>query len=107
MLLSVTEILEKIHLGEDSTVEFKVNLTSKDRNNFATEIAAFANARGGVILIGVSDAGTIVGVDPNYINQCEKIVTEVCQDSIEPAVVVFTEILNIGNRILLDRKSVV
>lgn len=45
-------------LGEGFTTEFKRSGTS----NLGREICAFANATGGVILIGVTDAGEIVGV---------------------------------------------
>lgn len=45
-------------LGEGFTTEFKRAGTS----NLGREICAFANATGGVILIGVTDAGEIFGV---------------------------------------------
>ena len=49
MFDSLTELTEKIYLGEDSTIEFKRELPH--RESLAEEIAAFANANGGVILI--------------------------------------------------------
>ena len=45
-------------LGEGFTTEFKRSMPS----DLGREICAFANANGGVILIGVDDAGTVVGV---------------------------------------------
>ena len=47
-----------IALGEGFTTEFKRSMPSE----LGREICAFANASGGVILIGVDDAGTVVGV---------------------------------------------
>lgn len=47
-----------IALGEGFTTEFKRSGTS----NLGREICAFANATGGVIMIGVADNGDIVGV---------------------------------------------
>ena len=44
-------------LGEGFTTEFK-----RSMSNLGREICAFANATGGVILIGVTDGGEIVGV---------------------------------------------
>ena len=44
--------------GEGCTSEFKRSMPS----NFGREICAFANASGGVILLGVTDKGDIVGV---------------------------------------------
>ena len=51
-------ISDLIARGEGSTVEFKRSLTK----DVGRELCAFANASGGTILIGVSDAGEIVGV---------------------------------------------
>ena len=86
MFDSLTELIEKIHLGEDTTIEFKRELPH--RNSLADEIAAFANARGGVILIGVDDNGEIVGVDQQGLDRAEKTVVEICQDSIDPIVLI-------------------
>ncbi|MCP4577354.1 MAG: hypothetical protein GY846_13850 [Deltaproteobacteria bacterium] len=52
-------LMDLVALGEGFTIEFKRAGTS----NLGREICAFANATGGVILIGVSDNGEIVGVD--------------------------------------------
>ena len=99
MFDSLTELIEKISLGEDATIEFKRELPR--RNSLADEIAAFANARGGVILIGVDDSGEIVGVDRQELDRAEKTVVEICQDSIDPIVLIFTEKLRIDEKNLL------
>lgn len=55
------ELLAIIKSGESSRVEFKSSLANLDRLG---EIAcSFANSKGGVILIGVSDDRQIVGID--------------------------------------------
>ncbi len=99
MFDSVSELIEKIHLGEDSTIEFKRQLPRRD--SLADEIAAFANARGGVILVGVDDHGDIVGLDQHNLDQTEKTVVELCRDSIEPQVSIFTEKLQFDGKVLL------
>jgi len=53
------QFMDLIALGEGFTAEFKRAGTS----NLGREICAFANATGGVILIGVTDSGEVVGVD--------------------------------------------
>lgn len=66
MFDSLTELIEKIYLGEDATIEFKRELPH--RNSLADEVAAFANAKGGVILIGVDNDGEIIIVNPRVMN---------------------------------------
>ena len=99
MLYSLTELIEKIMLGEDATIEFKREMPRRD--SMADEIAAFANTRGGVILIGVDDNSEIVGLDLQQLNRVEKTVVEICEDSIEPAVPIFTEKLRIDDKNIL------
>ncbi|MDE0396809.1 MAG: putative DNA binding domain-containing protein [Candidatus Poribacteria bacterium] len=100
MLYSLTELIEKIMLGEDSTIEFKREMPPQ-RNSLADEIAAFANTQGGIILIGIDDNREIVGIEPQNLDNVEKTIVEICEDSIEPAVPIFTEKLRIEDKSLL------
>lgn len=65
MFDSKKELLDKIRLGEDSFIEFKEvrfagqRLTAPHRNSLADELAAFANSRGGVLVLGVQDKSQI------------------------------------------------
>ena len=99
MLYSLTELIEKIMLGEDSTIEFKREMPHRD--SLADEIAAFANSQGGVILIGVDDYREIVGLELQELGSVEKTVVEICEDSIEPTVHIFTEKLRLDEKNLL------
>jgi ATP-dependent DNA helicase RecG len=54
------EILERINRGEDEHTEFKRG--SGDLGPIGRAIAAFANTEGGLVVLGVDDAQTIVGV---------------------------------------------
>ena len=62
------EIRSQLRLGEDSAWGFNsVDVRSNDparhmRDSWADEIAAFANSRGGVLLLGVTDAGDVPGM---------------------------------------------
>ena len=99
MFDSLTELIEKIYLGEDSTIEFKRELPH--RESLADEIAAFANASGGVILIGVDDDGEIVGMDRQDLDRTEETTVEICRDNIDPMVHILTEKLRIDDKNLL------
>ncbi len=54
------ELFDLIASGEGSDVEFKRQFSTPEK--IAKEIIAFANTRGGYILFGVDDDGTVVGV---------------------------------------------
>ena len=60
MLLS--ELLELIARGEGFKLEFKRGDEHLEPETVAKEIVAFANMRGGTILIGVEDNGDISGI---------------------------------------------
>ena len=55
------ELRQLILEGEGLRVEFKRRFSNHVK--FAKEISAFANTKGGVLLVGVDDNGRIVGVD--------------------------------------------
>jgi predicted HTH transcriptional regulator len=87
---TIEELMQKISLGEDSTIEFmavripgsKVNApTGKD---LADEIAAFANTDDGVLLLGVNDDGEVEGVAADKLEILEEHVRNACTDLIQP-----------------------
>ncbi len=53
-------IRELIDQGESLTLEFKSTIQSADK--IARTLAAFANTRGGILLVGVEDDGQISGI---------------------------------------------
>ncbi|RLA07108.1 MAG: transcriptional regulator [Gammaproteobacteria bacterium] len=99
MLISKNEIITKISQGEDSTIEFKEKITNKD--SMADEITAFANGKGGIILIGINDNGDVIGIPLKKIKKIEKTIIEICNDSIKPAINIFTEKLTINDKNIL------
>lgn len=58
--MTKTELLEVIYNGENSGVEFKRDVIQN--HELAKELVAFANLRGGVVLLGVEDDGSISGI---------------------------------------------
>ncbi|OIR24957.1 RNA-binding domain-containing protein [Bathymodiolus thermophilus thioautotrophic gill symbiont] len=99
MFDTINELAEKIALGEDSTIEFKQALSHK--TSMENEITAFANSKGGVILIGVEDSGQIIGITLEQLNKDEKTIIEICNDSIKPAVDIVTQKLTISGKNIL------
>ena len=85
------QIARQLRLGEDSywefrQVEFRASRpTAPRRDDLADEIAAFANAGGGVLLCGVTDDGEVQGMSREQMNALERVVVELCSHSIKPS----------------------
>ncbi len=91
MLESRRELLDKIRLGEDSFLECKEvrfageRCSAPRRGSLADELAALANSRGGVLVLGVEDeTREILGIPVSRLDLVERFVQEVCHDSVEP-----------------------
>lgn len=85
-------LLEKIQLGEDSFLELKeVRIAGKrvnapHRHSLADELAAFANAKGGVLVLGVDDeTRDILGIPRDKLDLVTDFVRQTCLDSVTPA----------------------
>jgi predicted HTH transcriptional regulator len=105
MFDSTKELLDKIHLGEDSLLELKVvrfagdRVTAPRRDSLADELAALANSRGGVCVLGVDDSTRqVMGIPLELLDRAEDFVHEVCNDSIDPPLLPVIERLSLPTR---------
>ena len=87
-----SELLEKIRLGEDSYLELKEvriadgKIRGPNQNELADELAAFANTRGGVLLLGVHDkTREVLGIPVEHLDAAEALVRQACEDSMKPS----------------------
>ncbi len=84
------DIRRQLRLGEDSRWEFKQiefngnTPTSPRRNELADELGAFANSSGGIMLCGVTDDGTVQGMSRERMAALDKLLVEVCTDTLDP-----------------------
>lgn len=84
-------LLEKVRLGEDQWIELKTmvfageKVKGPDRRDVADEVAAFANAQGGVLVLGVDDkTREVVGIPPERLDLAERFAYELVRDLIKP-----------------------
>ena len=107
MPYSDDEIRSRLRLGEDSgwefkEVEFRGSRPARGhRDDWADEVAAFANASGGVLLFGVTDAGEVPGMSREHLDAVERLVGEIARDSIKPAIRLAAYRLELDGRSLL------
>lgn len=98
----VRELLYQVRLGEDSAYEFK-SLTIKGnkvdqpgRDSVADELAAFANASGGIIVFGVADKTRAVeGIAREDLNTVDLWLANIARDAIDPPLPIETRLLEI------------
>jgi predicted HTH transcriptional regulator len=62
--MTIPDFIRLVKTGEGSYLEFKRTISSPEK--VAREISAFANTRGGILLIGVNDNKSVVGVESFY-----------------------------------------
>lgn len=85
------DLANRIRLGKDGGLEFK-EVRFKDRNvvgpkraDLADDLTAFANSRGGLLVLGVDDeTRTATGIPLDRLDAAEDFVRSVCSDSIKP-----------------------
>ena len=87
----IADLVRRIRLGEDSALELKqVDVSGRrvvgpSRGDLADELAAFANATGGTVVLGVDDRTQEVhGIALDRLDVVERWVREVCNDSVKP-----------------------
>ena len=87
------ELLEKVGLGEDTSLELKAirfkghRVAEPKRDDLADEIAAIANTHDGVLVLGVDDkTRDIEGIPLDRLEAVERYVYEICNESIKPPV---------------------
>ena len=85
-MVTKTELLEIIKNGENSGIDFKRDVL--ENYKLAKELVAFSNFEGGMVLLGVDDDGTIIGITRNRL---EEWVMTTCRDKVRPGLIPFFE----------------
>jgi len=83
------EFLQLLGRGEDSSLQFKKNVTNAD--SLSADMVAFCNASGGKILIGVNDDGTIAGLTNEDIRRLNQLISNTASQNVQPAINPITE----------------
>ena len=96
-MISRKKILELMERGEGLNVEFKQRFSSYEK--IAKEMIAFANTRGGFILIGVDDDKSLYGIESEKSDI--ELVKESAQKYCEPPVEIKVDHIEINEKDLL------
>jgi ATP-dependent DNA helicase RecG len=101
--MDALELLDLIQMGESSKVQFKVRVDKKDKKKSAydlgTEMVAFANTKGGILIVGVADeTGQIDGLTYEEIQATNQLLANVSTNNVKPAINIFTETIEVGEK---------
>lgn len=103
MFDNMADLIDKIRLGEDSYLELKEvrfagqKVSAPHKDSLADELAAFANSRGGVCILGVDDTREVLGIPLERLDLVEDFVRQICLDSITPPLAPVIERLMLPN----------
>lgn len=92
--LGVRDLKLLVERGESVLLEFKRTIPSPDK--IAREIGALANTHGGMILVGVDDDGSIVGIKDFF--EEEYWIRQAAEELCKPSVAVQIEIIPLPDR---------
>ncbi len=95
--MTLDEVRDLIKQGEGLRVEFKQRFPSYEK--FAKEMIAFANTRGGVILLGVDDDKSLYGVESEKSDA--ELIRETAEKYCEPPVKYSLELFEIDRKEIL------
>lgn len=97
--METAELLEIIGRGEDGRHQFKANVTNE--TSLAQEIVAFSNSGGGSIFIGVSDDGTLAGLNRGDMDRLNQLLSNAASQQVRPPVNPQTENISTSNGLVM------
>ncbi|MCW2118044.1 RNA-binding domain-containing protein [Flavobacterium sp. 7A] len=101
--MDALELLDLIQKGESSVVQFKVRVN--DAYKIGTEMVAFSNTKGGLIIIGIDDkTGDIQGLSFEEIAQTNQLLSNAASDNVKPQIFIETETLEVDKNNIVIAK---
>ena len=88
------ELKRLVALGEDSGRQFKADIRNPD--SLASDLVAFSNGAGGVVLIGVADDGSLPGLDSEDVHRVNQLIANAATQHMRSPISPSTENVAVG-----------
>jgi ATP-dependent DNA helicase RecG len=79
---TLDDLKARVAAGEDGKAQFKADV--RNTAGLAAEMVAFANSRGGVLLIGVTDEGRLEGLASEDVRRVNQLVSAASSENVRP-----------------------
>jgi ATP-dependent DNA helicase RecG len=86
--MEIVDLIEMLSRGEDTRHQFKANVANAAA--LASELVAMSNTAGGIILIGVDDAGIVRGLSSDDIHRLNQLISNAASQNVRPPIAVQT-----------------
>ncbi|MBI4648184.1 MAG: putative DNA binding domain-containing protein [Bacteroidia bacterium] len=97
--MEITELDEILGKGEDGRHQFKSNITNAE--SLAGEMVAFANSKGGIIIIGVDDTGKVIGLTSKDIQRLNQLIANTATNNVKNPINPVTENIKIKDKVII------
>ena len=102
--MNAIELLDIISKGETSQVQFKANVTNEQ--SIAQEMVAFANTKGGTILIGVDDkTWDIIGLTDDDLRRLTNLLVNASSRHVKEPIFIETDTIEYEGKKVLSKCS--
>lgn len=91
--MDALKLLDLIQMGESSKVQFKVRVNNA--NSIGAEMVAFSNTKGGMIFIGVDDAGEINGLSFEELQATNELLANSASNNVKAPIYIETETVKV------------
>lgn len=99
--MEAIELIELIHRGEDSRTQFKRSEDVTNAKMLACEMVAFANCKGGMILIGVDDTCSVTGLSFDDIRRINQLISDTVINHVGSSINPETENISVGGLLVM------
>ncbi len=98
--MTTTDLLSLISSGENSRVQLKENVTNAV--SVSQEMVAFANSKGGMLIIGVNDkTGAVTGLTFQDIQRINNLLSTAASDHVKSPIIITTETIDVAGKKVL------
>jgi len=96
-----TELIKLIGRGEDSRTQFKRGQDVTNTKSLAGEMVAFANSKGGRIVIGIADDGSVVGLSSDDIRRINQLISNTATNCVRPSINPETDNVSVSGQVVM------